>query len=521
MKKVIKIFDSTLRDGGQAERVSFSVEDKILIAKKFDEFGIDYIEGGWPMNPKDVEFFERMQKIQLKHAKLVAFGSTHHPKSKPKEDKNLQSLIKAKTSVVSIFGKTWDLHVTHALGVSLEKNIEMIRDSIKFLKENNVEVIYDAEHFFDGFKSNRDYALKTISAALDGGADCICLCDTNGGSLPHEIGEMVSYVNKNFPHVVIGIHAHNDSGCGVANTIEAVRCGCTHVQGTINGFGERCGNANLCSILPNLSIKMGLNFYADKNLSGITELSRFVFEIANLEPDDRQPYTGKSAFAHKGGIHVSAVQKITKTYEHIEPELVGNHRRVLISDQAGKSNIIYKIKELGLQIKDSDQKAKEIIQKIKELEKEGFEFENADASFELLIRKLTGKYTPVFDLKHFRLIIEKTENKEMVSEGVVKVKVGYGEEFVAAEGNGPVNALDSALRKALIKVIPGIKDMELVDYKVRVLGQKQGTRSRVRVLIESKKKENTWVTVGVSENIIEASWQALVDAVEYMVLKKI
>lgn len=521
MKAKVEIFDSTLRDGGQAEKVAFSVEDKILLARRFDEFGMDYIEGGWPMNPKDVEFFDRMKRSRLRRAKLTAFGSTHHPRSKAREDKNLQALLAAETPAVSLFGKSWDLHVTAALGVALEKNLEMISESVRFLKAHGREVIYDAEHFFDGWKANPEYAMKTLRAAAEAGADRLVLCDTNGGSLPHEVGEIVRAVREALPEAVLGIHCHNDSGCGVANTLEAVRQGCVHVQGTVNGLGERCGNANLCSVLPDLAFKMGYVFAAARNLSRLTELSRFVFEIANLEPDDRQPFTGASAFAHKGGIHVSAVQKEARTYEHVPPEAVGNQRRVLVSDQAGKSNILYKMEELGIRTANMGEDAKAIIARVKQLESEGFEFENADASFELLIRRLTGQYRPAFDLRHFRLIVEKTEDRGLVSEGVIKLRVGEEEVLVAAEGNGPVHALDRALRQALAKVYPRIAGMELVDYKVRVLGQKQGTGSRVRVLVESRKGERTWVTVGASENIIEASWQALVDSVEYMILKRL
>jgi len=520
-KTPLEIFDTTLRDGGQAEKINFSVEDKVLIATKLDEFGVDYIEGGWPMSAKDVEFFDRMKSVKLKHAKLAAFGSTHHPKNKAPDDPNLKSLVAAETPVTVIFGKTWDLHVTEALRIPLERNLEMITDSVKFLKARTEKVVYDAEHFFDGYKANPGYALKTVSAAVEAGADTVCLCDTNGGNLPFDIERMVREVREKFPPVSFGIHCHNDSGCAVANTLAAVRTGCLHIQGTVNGFGERCGNVSLCSVLPALKLKMGLDFFAAKNLERLTELSRFVFEIANLEHDHRAPYVGESAFAHKGGIHVSAVQKLAATYEHVTPESVGNQRRVLISDQAGKSNILFKIRELGLKVDAESDTAKTVVKRIKELENEGFEFENADASFELLINKLTGQYKPVFDLSHFRLITEKTENRALVSEGVVKITIKNKEEYVVATGNGPVNALDNALRKALEKEYPQIREMTLVDYKVRVLGQKQGTESHVRVLIESRKADRTWVTVGASENIIEASWQALVDSVEYMILKKI
>lgn len=520
-KKTIHIFDTTLRDGSQAEKINFTVEDKLLLAQRFDEFGVDYIEGGWPgSNPKDIEFFKRAKKIRWKHAKITAFGSTRYHKFKPKDDPNLKALVEAETPACVIFGKTWDLHVTEALKISLEKNLEMISDSVAYLKSQGREVIYDAEHFFDGYKANPSYALETLKAAEAGGADHLCLCDTNGGTLPHEISEIIANIRDKIS-TPFGIHAHNDSGCAVANSLNAVMSGASMVQGTMNGFGERCGNANLCAIMPSLLFKTSHSFFAGKSISKLTELSRFVFEVANLPHDERLPYTGESAFAHKGGIHVSAVQKNSRTYEHITPESVGNRRRVLISELAGKSNIVYKLQELGISEKSlGDETVKQIVSHIKKLENEGFEFENANASFELIIRKVTGKYSPVFDMRHFRLIIERTENNAIISEGVVKIAVKDREEYVVATGNGPVNAIDGALRKALEKQYPQIRGMQLVDYKVRVLGQKSGTDSLVRVLIESKKGDKTWMTVGVSANIIEASLQALIDSIEYMLLKK-
>ncbi len=520
-KRNILIFDTTLRDGSQAEKINFTVEDKLLLAQRLDDFGIDYVEGGWPgSNPKDIEFFQKAKKIKWKHTRITAFGSTRYHKFKPKDDPNLQALVEAETPTCVIFGKTWDLHVIDALKLPLEKNLEMITDSIAYLKSQGREVIYDAEHFFDGFKANQEYALQTITAAIKGGADSICLCDTNGGCLPHEISDTITVLS---PHLSIpfGIHAHNDSGCAIANSMMAIRYGAFMVQGTINGFGERCGNANLCGIMPSIKFKTNDTFFAAKNMGKLTELSHFVFEVANLPHDERLPYTGESAFAHKGGIHVSAVQKNSSTYEHIAPEDVGNRRRVLVSELAGKSNIVYKLQELGISDKSmGDDAVKQIVTHIKKLENEGFEFENANASFELIIRKVTGKYAPVFDMRHFRLIIEKTEHNNIVSEGVIKISVKGKEEYVVATGNGPVNAIDGALRKALEKQYPQIQEMQLVDYKVRVLGQKSGTDSLVRVLIESKKGDKTWMTVGVSANIIEASLQALVDSIEYMLLKK-
>jgi len=520
-KKQILFFDTTLRDGSQAEKINFSVEDKLAIAKKLDDFGIDYIEGGWPgSNPKDVDFFEKAKKLKLKHGKITAFGSTRYHKFKPQDDPNLKALVEAECPTVCIFGKSWDMHVKDALKISLTKNLEMIEDSIAFLKSKGLEVIFDAEHFFDGYMANPEYAIKTLQAAIKGGADNITLAETNGGRLPFEVADITKKVAETISSP-IGIHAHNDSGCAVANSLIAIQEGAVLVQGTINGFGERCGNADLCSILPAVKLKMQHSFFAAKNLKSLTSLSKYVSEMANLEHNHRLPYVGESAFAHKGGIHVSAVQKNSKTYEHISPELVGNKRRVLISDLSGKSNIIYKLKETGIDllIKDKDV-PKQIVQKIKELENQGFDFESANASFELLVKKSMGQYKPSFNLKHFRLINEKTENDTMISEGVVKIQINDNETFVVAEGDGPVNALDKALRKALSNKYPQLKSMNLVDYKVRVLGQNKSTDAKVRVLVTSRKGSNVWTTVGVSENIIDASWQALVDSIDYMLLNK-
>jgi len=513
-------FDTTLRDGCQAEGISFSVDDKLRITEALDKLGINYIEGGWPgSNPKDMEYFKLAKDLKLNQAKVTAFGSTRYHKFKPEEDPNLLALIDTQTPVCCIFGKSWDFHVKEALKVSLEKNLEMIYDSIKFLKSKGREVVYDAEHFFDGYKNNPEYALKTLKSAIEGGADFICLADTNGGTLTSDLIKIIIEVKKNFPNIKLGIHAHNDSDLAVANSIAAVELGAEMVQGTINGYGERCGNANLCSIIPNIELKLGIKNLKPEQLKMLYEISHFVSELANLPHNNRLPYVGESAFAHKGGIHVSAVQKHPATYEHIEPELVGNKRRVLVSELAGKSNILFKMKELGIEIKDKEELPKKIVQEIKKLESEGFEFEGAEGSFELLIKKASGEYKPIFNLKNYRVIIEKEKENNLISEATIKIEINGKEVHTVAEGDGPVNALDNALRKALLDFYPDLKDVFLSDYKVRVLGSHKGTASKVRVLIETRKDKNIWGTVGVSENIIDASWQALIDSIEYFIYK--
>jgi len=517
--KRVEIYDTTLRDGAQAEEVNFSVEDKVRIALKLDEFKVDYIEGGWPgSNPKDFQFFKEISNYQLKHSKVIAFGSTHHPKKDPERDEIFQSLLHARADGVTIFGKTWTIHVKSALNTTLEHNLEIISNSVRYLKDRVPIVFYDAEHFFDGFKEDPDYALETIKRAWQAGADCIILCDTNGGTLPHEVAEIINRVKQvlgeDFP---LGIHAHNDSECAVANTLTAVILGARQVQGTINGIGERCGNANLCSIIPNLILKMGYKTSSKDVLHKLTEVSRFVFEIANLPHPSRLPYVGRSAFAHKGGVHVSAVLKHPRTYEHIDPSLVGNERRVLVSDLSGKSNIIYKAKEFGIELEPDNPLLAKIVEEIKKLEAEGFEFEAAEASLELLIYKLLGEPKQYFELLSYR-VIDSHFNKTGQAEATVIVRVppGVGEvEHTASLGNGPVNALDNALRKALVRFYPQIKEMELEDYKVRVLPGLPGTASKVRVFILSKSKDRKWGTVGVSTNILEASCQALVDSYTY------
>jgi len=514
------LYDTTLRDGTQAEDVSFLVADKIRIAQKLDELGIDYIEGGWPgSNPKDIAFFKDVRKIKLQHAKIAAFGSTRRAKVTPDKDNNIRTLVQAEPDAVTIFGKTWDFHVREALRISLDENLELINDSLAYLKEHVGEVIYDAEHFFDGYKANPEYALKTLEAAAQANVDCIVLCDTNGGSMPFEVAEIIKIVRKRIK-TPLGIHTHNDGECAVANSLVAVENGVVHVQGTINGFGERCGNANLCSIIPALKLKMGRECVSDDQLHSLRQVSRTIYELANLVPNKHQAYVGNSAFAHKGGVHVSAIQRHPETYEHIRPEKVGNVTRVLVSDLSGRSNILAKAEEFNVNIDSKDPVTLEILEKIKELENQGFQFEGAEASFELLMRRALGTLRSFFSVIGFRVIDTKRHEDEMPSsEATVQVKVGGRIEHTAAEGNGPVNALDHALRKALEQFYPHLKEMKLYDYKVRVLPAGKGTASMIRVLIESGDKSGRWGTVGVSDNIIDASYQALVDAIQYKLLK--
>jgi 2-isopropylmalate synthase len=517
---LVKLYDTTLRDGTQAEDISFLVEDKIRIAHKLDEIGIHYIEGGWPgSNPKDVAFFKDIKKEKLSQAKIAAFGSTRRAKVTPDKDHNLKTLIQAEPDVCTIFGKTWDFHVHEALRISLEENLELIFDSLEYLKANVPEVFYDAEHFFDGYKANPDYAIKTLKAAQDAKADCIVLCDTNGGTMPFELVEIIREVRKHIT-APLGIHTHNDSECAVANSLHAVSEGIVQVQGTINGFGERCGNANLCSIIPALKLKMKRECIGDDQLRKLRDLSRFVYELANLSPNKHQAYVGNSAFAHKGGVHVSAIQRHPETYEHLRPELVGNMTRVLVSDLSGRSNILAKAEEFNIKMDSKDPVTLEILENIKEMENRGYQFEGAEASFELLMKRALGTHRKFFSVIGFRVIDEKRhEDQKPLSEATIMVKVGGKIEHTAAEGNGPVNALDNALRKALEKFYPRLKEVKLLDYKVRVLPAGQGTASSIRVLIESGDKESRWGTVGVSENIVDASYQALLDSVEYKLHK--
>ncbi len=520
MNKKIFTYDTTLRDGTQGEEVSFSAEDKVKIAKRLDAFGIDYIEGGWPgSNPKDMEFFEKVRSVKFTHAKIAAFGSTRRAKNKVEDDANIKALLDAQTPVVTIFGKTWLLHVKEALQITEEENLEIISDSVSFLKKNGKEVVYDAEHFFDGYKSDKAYAIKTLDAAQRSGADVIVLCDTNGGTMPWEVSSIVDEIKK-YITVQLGIHTHNDCELGVANALAAIEKGAIHVQGTINGYGERCGNANLCSIIPNLQIKMGLETVGMEQLKKLTDVSRYVSELANLKHKKNLAYVGESAFAHKGGVHVSAVMKTPKTYEHIQPEIVGNVRRVLVSDLSGRSNVLYKAEELGLKLNDKSPEAQKIVDELKEMEHYGYYFEDAEASFELLVKKHTGEIEKLFELERFKISIHKDSNdKEARSEAMIKIRVGNETEMTAAEGNGPVNAMDKALRKALERFYPQLKEIHLTDYKVRVLDSQNATAAKVRVLIETKNGNSSWNTVGVSSDVVDASWKALVDSITYHLLK--
>jgi 2-isopropylmalate synthase len=520
MSKTIQIFDTTLRDGTQGEKVSFSAEDKFRIAKKLDEFGIQYIEGGWPgSNPKDMAFFEKAKTYTFKNAKVVAFGSTCRAGNNPHNDPNLQAIIDAGTLVVSIFGKTWLLHVNEALKITPKQNLSLISDSVAFLKQYGKEVIYDAEHFFDGYKDDPVYAIKTLMAAEAAGADVLVLCDTNGGTLSHEVHRIVTEVQSKVT-APIGVHTHNDCELAVANALAAIEAGAVHVQGTVNGYGERCGNANLCSVIPNLQLKMGYSCIPSDRIPYLSTLSKFVSELGNLTPDHKQPYVGKSAFAHKGGIHVSAVMKNAATYEHIKPEEVGNKRRVLVSDLSGKSNVCYKSDELGFEFDKTSDESTKIVNKLKALENAGYQFEAAEASFELLVNQLTGQTPDFFSLEGFRVIMERSGNGESRSEATIKVRVNDQIELSAAEGNGPVHALDAALRRALFEFYPEISEMKLQDYKVRVLNEQNGTGAKVRVLVDSARDGKNWGTVGVSRNIIDASWQALSDGVTYYLMNQ-
>jgi 2-isopropylmalate synthase len=511
---MIYLYDTTLRDGAQREGISFSAKDKLKIARRLDEMGFHYVEGGWPgSNPKDVEFFEQARALHFQNATLAAFGSTRRVNTRPEEDANLQALLAAETRAVALVGKSWELHVRGVLETTLDENLRMIGESVAFLKTQGREVIYDAEHFFDGYKADSAYALHTLRAAQEAGADCLVLCDTNGGCLPWEIEEIAKLVRERFPLVRLGIHAHDDSGCAVANTLAAVRAGCVQVQGTINGYGERVGNADFCSIIPNLQLKMGLECLAGDRLAQLTALSRFVSGTANLAAETHRPYVGVSAFAHKGGIHVSAIVKVVDSYQHINPALVGNEKRVLISELSGRSNIVYKAWEFGL---DPDKReVKEALARIKELENQGFYFEGAEGSVELLLRRAQPGYVPPFELIDFLVIVEHRQGRGLVSEATVKVRIGDEVVHTAAEGNGPVNALDKALRKALLPHYPQLADVQLADFKVRIIDSDSATAATTRVMIDTSNGHKDWSTVGSSTNIIDASWQALADSLEY------
>ncbi len=518
-KKNISIYDTTLRDGAQTVGISFSVQDKLRIAGELDKLKIDYIEGGWPgANPKDDLFFSEVKKIDLHHAKIAAFGSTKRHDQSCEKDEMLKRLIDSGADALTIVAKTSDFQVEKALKISQKDNLNIIYDTTAYLKDKGFEVFIDAEHFFDGFKSNPEYSTETIRTAEKAGVDMIVLCDTNGGTLPQEAQEITGTISKEIK-TPLGVHFHNDSGVAVANSISALRAGALSVQGTMNGYGERCGNCDLSILIPNILLKMDYDCSASGAIIHLTEVSRFVSETANLAHNERAPYVGDNAFAHKGGIHVSAITRDTRTYEHIDPSLVGNRRKVLVSELSGKSNIEFKAKELGIDLQNKVNLPKKVLKKIKTLEDMGFQFESAEGSFELIIRESTGEYIPFFSLKGFRVITEKKEDNEITCEATIKVEVNSRIEHTAANGDGPIEALDNALRKALEKFYPGIKEIQLTDYKVRVLDEKAGTGAPVRVIIEHKDKQNRWGTVGVSENIIEASWQALVDGIEFMLFK--
>ncbi|MEC0239096.1 citramalate synthase [Paenibacillus dokdonensis] len=521
MSKSISIFDTTLRDGTQGEGVSLSADDKLKIAKKLDDLGVQYIEGGIPgSNSKDIEFFKRVQQLGLS-AKITAFGSTRRKDSQADQDANLKRMIESGAQAATLVGKSWDFHVHTALQTTLEENLAMIYDSIAYLKQQGLEVIFDAEHFFDGYKNNPEYAVSVLKKAHEAGADWLVMCDTNGGTLPHEISGIVTTLRTGLPQANLGIHTHNDCELAVANTLSAVQAGARQVQGTINGYGERCGNANLCSIIPNLQLKLGYECIGEERLNQLTNTARYVSEIANVNMPVNQPYVGNAAFAHKGGIHVSAILRDSRTYEHIVPEWVGNKQRVLVSDLAGQSNIVSKAHDMGLDFDSTNESSRKVIDKIKDLEHQGYTFEAADASLELLLRETGEEMKELFTFESFKMLVEKTSGRPVVCEAFVKLNVAGNNVYTAAEGNGPVNALDNALRKALVQYFPTIKEMHLSDYKVRVLDEKNATAAKVRVLIESRDINNSWNTVGVSENVIEASWEALVDSMRYALLGQI
>jgi 2-isopropylmalate synthase len=517
----IQIYDTTLRDGTQGEGVNFSLHDKLEIAQRLDEMGVDYVEGGYPLsNEKDAEFFQRARELDLKNAKICAFGMTRRKGIKAEDDPGMQALLQSDASVCTIVGKTWDFHVTDVLRVTLEENLEMIADTIRFLVEQGREVIYDAEHFFDGWKTNAGYASETIQAAASAGAMMVVACDTNGGALPEEVAELVNAAQDALStySVPVGIHCHNDGDLAVANSLSAVDAGAVQVQGTVNGFGERCGNADLISVIANLGLKKrGYEVLNGQSLEHLTEVSRFVYETANMHLRSNQPFVGQSAFAHKGGMHVHAIARATSSYEHLDPQLVGNERRILVSELSGRSNIV------ALTTKHDIQEDRELMDRILaevvRLENVGYQFEAAEASFDLLVKRCVGTFKPHFDRIKYHVEVGIDRHGELLTEGTVKINVSGDERHEVAEGDGPVNALDAALRKALNGSFPGLREMQLVDYRVRALNSEAGTAARIRVMVESSDKHDTWGTVGVSENIIEASWIALVDAIEYKLYK--
>ena len=526
MQKIF-LYDTTLRDGTQGASVSFTSEEKLAICHRLDEFGIHYIEGGWPgSNPRDLHFFELAKKAKFKEAKLTAFSSTRRANTAVEADMNLKALLDSEAPVIAMFGKSWDLHVEKALCTTLEENLDMIRESVVYMKEKGREVVYDAEQFFDGFKNNSDYALQTLMAAVDGGAEFITLCDTNGGSLPHEIRDITISVKKSLEKkygsgksIRLGIHTHNDSGMAVANSIVAIEEGAVMVQGTINGYGERTGNADLTSIIPILKLKMGFDCISDENLAGLTDLARYVSETANMTPVNSRPFVGKNAFAHKAGVHVNAVMKEPKSYEHMDPTLVGNQRRVLVSDLSGKSNIEFKAHEFGFEFSDGSFDGRKIVNEIKRLEQDGYQFDVAEGSFKVLMEKLTERFKPLFELESIRITMEKDKDDISHVHAVLKVMVGNEIEMTAADGIETVDVLDRALRKALSKHYPELDTMRTVDFNIRVIKGRDGKPSRSRVSIESTDSEHRWSTMGVSENVVEACWQALADSFQYKLSK--
>ena len=514
----IFLYDTTLRDGTQREGISLSLEDKLKIARRLDDLGVHYIEGGWPgSNPKDVEFFRRAPGLGLKHAKVTAFGSTRRKNSRPEHDANIRALLEANTPVVTIVGKSWELHVSDVLETSMEENLAMIADSVAYCKGQGREIIYDAEHFFDGYKDDPEYALATLQTAFQAGADSVVLCDTNGGSLPWEVSEITADVYRRLgAGVPIGIHTHDDSGCGVANTLAAVLAGATHVQGTINGYGERVANANLCTVVPDLQLKMGYDCLPPENLTKLTDVSRYVAELANLTHDDHYPFVGSSAFAHKGGLHVAAMLKHPHSYQHIDPTLVGNEQRSVVSELSGRGNLVDKAAQFNLNTESLDLAG--VLTQIKELEAQGFTFEGAEASVELMLRRTHPAYVPPFEMIDYSVVVQRRRGRGLMAEATVKVRVGPQIMHTVAEGNGPVNALDAALRKALSDIYPQVNAVRLEDYKVRILDGENNTAATTRVLIDSRDNKRHWSTVGASPNIIDASWRALADSMEFALL---
>jgi len=515
----ITTLETTLRDGTQGEAVSFTVDDKLAIALRLDEFGIDYIEGGWPgSNPRDKEFFARAADLHLKHARLTAFGSTRFAKNRVDQDPNVRALVEAGTPAISIFGKTWDLHTRRALGITEEENLKLIGETVRFLKDQGKEVIFDAEHFFDGYTANPAFALRALEAAQTSGADILCLCDTNGGMLTGRIAEIVAEVRKRFDGI-LGIHVHNDSHCAVANTLAAVEQGATHVQGCMNGYGERCGNANLASVIANLELKLGHTVVGAEKLASLSSVARFIAELANLPLPNDQPYVGHSAFAHKGGVHVSAVLRDAATYEHVPPATVGNRQRVLLSDLSGRANILFKLKQHGIAERLSEDARRELLERIKHLEFLGYELEAAEGTFELLVREALRPGVKFFELVNFEVSTRMDDDAESRTSATVTLKVRDAIHSATGHGHGPVHALDLCLRKCLAALYPGIQDVRLTDYKVRVLEPKKGTAAKVRVLIEWSDHRKSWATIGVSDNVIEASWRAMIDAIRLELMR--